>query len=68
MKQQVPFSAIIAVAVLLIGGIGFFVWKSFLAPRPVEKPFAPKIERPATAPTTREEGLKMMQSGGKKPQ
>jgi hypothetical protein len=62
MKQQVPMPVTIAVAAVVLGGIGFFLWRQFLSP-PEEKPFAPTMTRPAQIPKTKEEGMKMYGGG-----
>ena len=63
MKQQIPMPVAIAVAVVVLGGIGFFLWKQFLAPPPDEKPFAPTMNKPVTPPKSKEEGMKMYRGG-----
>ena len=63
MKQSVPAPVAILVAVVVLGGISFFLYKHFMAPSGDEKPFTPQMAPMKTAPHTKEEGMKMYRGG-----
>jgi hypothetical protein len=62
MKQKIPIPAVVALVIVVLGGLGFFAWKQ-VASSSDDKPFVPKMGNPGSPPHTREEGMKMYRGG-----
>lgn len=63
MKQSISAPVAIVIVVVVLSGIGFFLYKQYLAPSGDVKPFTPNMAPMNEPPKTREEGMKMYRGG-----
>ena len=66
MKQSIPAPVAGALVVIVIGVLGFFLWKHFLAGPPTDWSVGNAAKMggpPANMPHSKEEGIKMFRGG-----